>query len=219
MFGSLVSLLTNREERIIRRAARAERAYWQMLATSDDQRRRMAMMQRRMELDAELRGDTKPLPPADLSTSLEVAVNRELLALKPAVETQLILQRKARRLASSCGPTQLTLSATGEVRRKLRAMVHASQLSPREIASALGLADRTIERHMQVGHKMSRERRSWYDRLESIDVDGSMIHIVVRRVAPTRKRWGWDLTRDERAALLRGDGRASDDRESTQAVS
>lgn len=203
----LPSLLVPKEERIIRRAARAQHAFWQMVHTSDDQRRRLAMMDRHNVLTNELQGKA-PLPPRppDLSQPLDVAVRHELVAITPAVRRQLVASRQTRRLAVDCGPAQIHLSVTASARRQLRAIVQASQLSIREIALALGVADRTLERHC-AGETMSRERRDWYGRLLRIDVEDREVHIVTRRVGMTRKPWGWDLTREEKRRLFAGERR------------
>jgi hypothetical protein len=200
---SLASQLSDRELRTIRRAARAEHAYFAMLRGSDDQRRRIAMMQYRVDVDAELRGDVSTAPVSDLSVPLEVAVERELVAMTPRVRMELVMRRQTRRLASDCGPVQLAVSANGSARRKLRMIRRQSQLCMREIAQALGIAERTLERHVG-GEKINGERRQWYAQLESIDVEGDYYRILVRRCAPTRKRWGWLLTREEKRQLIAG---------------
>lgn len=65
-----------------------------------------------------------------------------------------------------------------------------SGLSAREIASAFGVSDRTIERHL-AGRAPARTRRSWYNKVKSVAVNGRSIHIVVSYTAPTRKPEGW----------------------------
>lgn len=200
----LASLLLPKEERVIRRAARAQHAYWQMVHSSDDQRRRLAMMDRHNAITAELQGRQPPARPPDLSEPLEAAVRHELVAITPAVRQQLIVSRQTRRLAVDCGPAQISLSVTASARRQLREIVQSSHLSIREIALALGVATRTLERHC-AGETMSRERRDWYRRLIRVEVNGPEVHVVTRRPPPTRKPWGWNLSREEKRRLIAGE--------------
>jgi hypothetical protein len=183
-------MLTLKEQRIIRRAARAQRAFWQLLAeTSTDPRRKLAMFDYRVAVDAELRGERRRPPAYDLSTPLDEAVRLELDAIAPEIRTRLVLQRASKMLATSCGPTQLKLSYTAAARQQLRVVVRESTMTQRELAAAIGVSETTLFRHLR-GETMSRERRDWYHRLERIVREGSLIHVIVRAITPERLQKG-----------------------------
>lgn len=194
-------MLTPKEERTIRRAARAQRAYWKLFdARSDDARYRLALMDRRIAIDYELRGRAEPalqVEPVDCWIPLDEATRREIKRRYPKIRAEVALERERRRLAVNCGRTQLELSFGARVRRKLRRVIWASGLSIREVALSLGVAASTLERHL-AGEKPSRGRRDWYDRLESIGIiDGEHILISIRYTSPTRKKFGWRVPHDD----------------------
>lgn len=192
-------MLTEREDRIIRRAARAQQAYFQLItARSDDARYRLALMDRRVDVDRELRGQPAHLDagPVDCWISLDEATHREIKIRYPKIRAEVALERERRRLAVNCGRTQLELSFGARVRRKLRRVIWRSNLSIREVAIALGLAPSTLERHL-AGERPSCARRDWYDRVESIAVVDDRILISVRYTSPTFKRHGWRVPLEE----------------------
>lgn len=185
-------MLTPSEQQIVRDAAHAQRAFWRLLScVSDDPRHKLELLDYRVRVDAELRGDRPPAPAADHSTPIDEAVRLELEALAPAVRTRLVLRRAAHKLAVSCAPARLTLSYTAAARQQLRAVVTesatTSALTQHELSRAIGVSETTLYRHLR-GETMSRERRDWYHRLERIVREGSLIHVIVRAIAPTEKR-------------------------------
>lgn len=76
----------------------------------------------------------------------------------------------------------------------------ASGLSAWELATAIGVDPTTVERHLSRRGSRSRARQSWYRRVLRIERRHDEIHIIVARVAPTRKNvafwWRRGLTRD-----------------------
>lgn len=188
-------MLSPTEERIIFRAARAQRAYWQLVKRFDeDSRRKLALFNRYIEVQAELRGDRRtkltPLGPVDCWIPLRQAVQQEIIRRTPQITFDVASARDTRRRAVGCGYVALALSAVARVRRKLRRVIWLSGLSIREAASAIGVSSTTIENHLG-GRRPSLERMVWYDRLESIVVEDDQILIIVRREAPSRKKYGW----------------------------
>jgi hypothetical protein len=187
-------VLTPSEERIVRRAARAERAYWKLFkARADDARHRMALIDRRISIDRELRGELAhqpPVEPVDTWVPLRVAVRREIARRYAGIESDVALERERRRLAVDCGYTQLSLSFTARVRRKLRRVIWSSGLAIREVAEAMGVAPSTLERHL-AGERPCAARCAWYDRVESIGIEQNHILILLRAGPPARKPYGW----------------------------
>ncbi len=193
-------MLASHAEHIIRRAAAAERAYWQLVAgASDDPRYKLALIDRRIAVDRELRGEPKPqLAPLNFAAApLELLVDRELEEIRPAVTARISFRRAAQRLARRCGPVQLELSYMARTRQKLRQLLEGSRLNIREFADAIGVDDSTIERHLN-GERPNRLRAQWYNRIREVYVDAQGVHLVMdpparirqhlRDVAKTRER-------------------------------
>jgi hypothetical protein len=187
-------MLSPSEERVIWRAARAQRRYWQLVRRlGDDARRRHGVLTRYVEVQAELRGDRDKDPPAgpvDCWIPLHEAVSRELARRRPLVRVEVMLQREARRLAVGCGRAEIQLGFRPRARRRLRRIIWDSGLSIREVADAIGVASSTLERHLG-GRMPCRERTDWYLRLESVSAVDDYLLITVKRAAPTRKCCGW----------------------------
>jgi len=189
-------VLTPNDERIVRRAAKAQRAYFKLFdERRDDARYRLALIDRRIAIDAELRGESHSIipigEPVDTWIPLHVAVKREIARRYKLIETEVAMERERRRLAVDCGYTQLRLSFSARVRRRLREVIWTSGLSIREVAEALGVACSTLERHL-AGERPSAARCAWYDRVVSIGVEQeTFISILVRRGPSTRKKYGW----------------------------
>ncbi len=104
----------------------------------------------------------------------------------------------------ACGPQPLRLSHTASARRKLKALVRAMPISNRELADVIGVEYKTLVNHL-AGRTMSQGRRDWYHRVLRIEMHGAdEIHVVVR-YRPTRKRWGWKLSQEEKRMLHASD--------------
>lgn len=181
------------EEKIIWRAARSQRRYWLLVAGfTDDQRRKLALITRYVEVERELRGERREsvVAPIDCWIPLREAVDLEIARRRPGITIEVALERSRRRLAVSCGYVELELSFRARARRKLRAIIWASGLSIREVAGAFGVATTTVERHL-AGHKPNRERLAFYQRLESVTVDGGYVIVAIKCEPATRKKYGW----------------------------
>lgn len=187
--------LSETEERVISRVARADRAYWRLVRRfDDDPRRRLAIFTRRIEVAAALRGDQRPLfdgdEPVDLWLPLEQAVSIEMRRRRPGIRLEVAFQRERKRLGVGCGRTQLVLSYVARARRKLRRIIWSSGLSIREVSEIFGIAASTIENHL-AGARPSRSRLNFYQRLEAITCREGLVFITLRQFAPTRKKFGW----------------------------
>jgi hypothetical protein len=190
-------MLTPADNETIMRAAVADRAFWHLLGRCDDATRKRALLERRVVLDAQLRGARRPPAPAPLWAPLEEAVNVELERRRDLVRVELTLRRQRSRLGLGCGLVQLALGRRARARRSIRAMAHAASLSLREFAAVLGVEYRTVLNHLGSRRRISATRLDWYGRLEAIEVRGAFIHLVIR-YHPTRKRAGWKLPKQRR---------------------
>lgn len=188
------------EEEVIRRAAVADRAFHDLVAgVADDAGRARAMCEFRArvarELDPKRPAESKPV---ELWEPLDVAVDRELEARRPAITIEMANLRRRRRIASQCGPVQIQLSPRASLRAKLFALVRSSPLSVRELANVFGIEEVTLHNHLR-GKTIAQKRQSWYNMLEAVEVVDGLVYIVLR-YRPTRKRWGWKFTAAQRAA-------------------
>lgn len=165
-------MISPEAERIIRSAATAQRAYLVLVnQASENPRWKLELFDRRIAIDAELRGEfpPRPSPAIDMSLSLEADVNRRLEWLRAEVTLEVAQRRAVKRLAG-CGYSQLALSYRAEMRRLLKKLLEDSSLSPGEFAAAIGVAQRTVERWLD-GAKIPHERAVWLRRVERIHVD------------------------------------------------
>lgn len=165
------------EERILFRAAAAQRDFWLLIAGVQDQRRRRELLERRAALDGKLRGDTSQRRGIPWCQGISATIG-------PTRDVYVAERRRV-----GCGPQQLQLSRRASARRKIRVIAERAQLSFRELADVIGVEYKTIINHL-AGRKMAGARVDWYQRLEAIDVADDCITIVMR-YRPTRKRWGW----------------------------
>lgn len=170
-------------ERIIRAAATAARAYHELIqGAAENPRFRLALIDARVMVDQELRGETPFPPPApNIMEPIGLAVDRELEAMRPDVEFRVASWRAVRRLAG-CGYVQLALSTAAEMRRRLRRFIKESELTIAEFAELVGIDETTIHDHLG-GGKIPRSREIWYKRLMSIAVRRETITITLRRHA------------------------------------
>lgn len=166
---------------VVRNAAIAQRAYMQLVsAAAENPRFRLALIDARVMVDQELRGEPRrPPPPPNILEPIETAVDRELEQLRPDVEYRVARWRAVRRLAG-CGYVQLSLSYAAEMRRRLRRFIRDADLTIAEFAEIVGLDETTLHDHLGDG-KILRTRASWYRRLMSIAVNKNTVVITLRR--------------------------------------
>lgn len=167
---------------IIREAAAAQRRYLELIRDAgENPRYRLELIDCRVRADAELRGEFPPrlAPPIDMNLSVRENVDIQLEAMRPRLELEVIRRRATRRLGG-CGLAQLELSYVCRVRKHLRQLISSSGLTQAEFASAIGVAARTLERWL-AGVKISRERKLWIMRLESVTIgEAGRVIITVR---------------------------------------
>jgi hypothetical protein len=194
-------MLSHLDDEIIMRAAAAEHDYWLLVRRCDDSARKLALFDRRIAIDAKLRGEPPPAP-APLWAPLEVAVDVELERRRDLIRTEVTLQRQRSRTALGCGLVQIRLGRRASARRKLHALTRGSPLSLQELADVFGIEVLTIKNHL-AGRRIARARSNWYHRLERVELVGDCVHVVVR-YRPAPKRWGWKFTREQKRLILSG---------------
>ncbi len=94
---------------------------------------------------------------------------------------------RARR-RSDCGQVQLKLSSSADLRRRILSAIRLSGLSTGDFAvSVLGVDTRTVQRYL-AGEKVPDSRRTWLDRLESVEADEGGVRITLRAGARNAQR-------------------------------
>lgn len=167
-------------EQIIRAAATSSRAFWQLVTSAaENPPFRLQLLDARVTIDAELRGETVTLPPPNILEPIATAVDRELEAMRPAMTIRVAQARAFRRL-SGCGYVQLSLSDRAHMRRELRRLIKDSGLTAIEFARAIGITNRALSDHLN-GKKIPASRRTWYRSIETILVRRRTITIVLKR--------------------------------------
>lgn len=209
----LSSPLSAEQERVIRRAALAERRYWRLVKRLEENpAARRAVLEARVRIDAELRAPGVTVEPADLSEPLDVAVDREVARQRPVIRQLLAARRATRREGmSGCGLVQLALSRPARLRRHFSAVVSDSGLRQWQVAEAIGLPEDSVSGFVG-GRRMRRAsatRKSWISRLESVTLVDGYYCIVTRPGAPRRPYTYWKtMTAGEREAAYRSAGLA-----------
>jgi hypothetical protein len=168
-------------ERIIRDAAVAQRAFTQLIAAAaENPRFRLELIDQRVMIDQELRGESRQAPPApNIMEPIGTAVDRELERMRPEAITRVIAWRASRRLGG-CGYVQLSLSYAAEMRRRLRRFIKDSSLTIAEFAEISGQDETTVHDHLGAG-KIPRTRAAWYRAILSIAVNNKTVVITLRR--------------------------------------
>lgn len=85
---------------------------------------------------------------------------------------------RARR-RTDCGPVQLRLSSSSELRRQVRSIIRLSGLSKTRFAEAIGIDHRTLQRYL-AGSPVPDSRRNWLERVESVEADEAGVRITLR---------------------------------------
>jgi hypothetical protein len=205
--------LSPKQERVIRRAARAERRYWNLVKRlDDDPAARRAVLESRVRINAELRGDRRTnQEPADLSEPLHVAVEREIGRQRPVIR-QLVASRRAKRRegVTGCGLVQLALSRSAALRRHLWSVIRGGGLLRWQLAEAIGVSEKTIDNAVNNPRELALPRRSWIARLESATLIDGYYCLVVRTGAPRHRRWP-SISAAEKVEAYRRAGLLSDD--------
>lgn len=168
-------------EQVIRAAALATRDYWRLIeSAADNPRYKLELFDRRIQIDAELRGERRPhlTPAIDLNLSVHQDTDRRLEAMRPRIEIEIILERARKRIGYGCGPAQLALSYIAQVRRQLRKLLKDTGLEARELAAAIGVTPTTVQRWLH-GGTIPHERQMWLRALEEIRIDSrGRVHLI-----------------------------------------